>query len=169
LLSPVTLTYGTPVATSYMSTPAASYLWTASRPATVTVTGSADVPAFTLGLTAPNPITLTTPLSTLGATGSTYSISKAGALNVVWTGGVEGTVTVDLTTGTAQTTMVTITCAVDASKGMVTIPATFMAKLGASGGFTAGVTSYADKTVGDWLMHFQASTLKDNGAATFSN
>lgn len=156
--------------TSYMSAALPSYLWTASRPATVTVSGSADVPAFTMDLTAPNPIAITSPVvSGTGVSGNTYAISKAGAFNVTWTGGVDGMVSVDLTTGTAQSAQVNIHCYVDASKGMVTIPATFMAKLGASGGFTSGVTSVADKNVGDWLMHFQASTVKDQGTATFTN
>ncbi|HEX2658585.1 MAG TPA: hypothetical protein VHU40_09940, partial [Polyangia bacterium] len=97
------------------------------------------------------------------------TISKAGALTVTWTGGVDGMVTVDLTTGTSTAGQVNIHCSTDAAKGTVTIPATFMTKLGASGGFTAGVTSFADKNVGDWLMHFQASFLKDNGTATFTN
>jgi hypothetical protein len=172
LTTPLALNWGgiSGTLTSYMSAPIASYLWTASRPATVTVTGSADVPAFTMGLTAPNPIAITSPaVSGSEVSGNTYTISKAGALNVTWTGGVDGMVSVDLTTGTAASGQVNIHCSLDASSGMVTVPANFMAKLGASGGFTAGVTSFADKNVGDWLMHFQASTVKDNGAATFTN
>jgi hypothetical protein len=172
LTTPLPLKWGgiSGTLTSYMSDAIASYLWTASRPATVTVTGSADVPAFTMGLTAPNPISITSPaVSGSGVSGNTYTISKAGALNVTWTGGVEGMVTVDLTTGTSASGQVNIHCALDASKGTVTIPANFMAKLGASGGFTAGVTSFADKNVGEWLMHFQASTVKDQGTATFTN
>jgi|GEM_PF-2286176 len=171
LQSPLVLTYGINGLKSYMSTPTMSYLWTASRLATVTVTGSANVPAFTLGLTAPTPVTLTAPLGTPGTTGTTYTISKAGPLNVAWTGGVEGSVTVDLISGTTQTgrAQIQIHCSVDASKGMVTVPATFMTKLGASGFFTAGVTSIADKNVGDWLMYFQASTLMDSDSATFTN
>jgi hypothetical protein len=150
---------------AYVSASYMGYLWTSSRPATVTVTGSADVPAFTLNVTAPNPISVTSP----AASNSTYTISRGSALAVTWTGGVEGMVTVSVSSGTAATGQVMISCSVDAATGTVTVPAAFMAKLGATGSFSAGVTNIAHKTISDWLMHFQAETMKDLGTATFTN
>jgi hypothetical protein len=161
----VSLTF-MPAQSGYMSSAYGSALWTSSTPATVVVTGSADVPAFSMSIVAPNPIVVTTPL--VGA-GSTYSLSRAGDLAVKWTGGVEGSVTVSLTSSNAPGGSVTISCAVDAAKGQITVPATFMSGLGTSGSFSAGVTTAATKTVNDWLMEFQASTMKDQGTVTFTN
>ncbi|HEX3697970.1 MAG TPA: hypothetical protein VH374_21530 [Polyangia bacterium] len=151
---------------SYISAAYSGYLWTSSHPATVVVTGSADVPAFTLNVTAPNPISVTSPSA---QSNSTYTISRGSALAVTWTGGVEGMVTVGVSSGTTATGQISISCSVDAATGAVTVPAPFMAKLGATGGFSAGVTNVTNKTIGDWLMHFQAGTSKDEGTATFTN
>ncbi len=150
----------------YMSSAYGSYLWTASTPATVVVTGSVDVPAFTMSVVAPNPIVVTSPLA---QGGSTYAISRATPLAVTWTGGVEGSVTVSLASNTGPNGQVSISCSVDAGMGKVTVPESFMAELGTSGSFSAGVTNVATKNVDDWLMDFQASTTGAQGTATFSN
>jgi len=144
-----------------------AYLWTASTPATVTVGGTTSVPAYSMSVTAPNPITMTAPLPVVGSTGATYTIARGANLAVTWTGGVDGTVTVSLTSGNG-TTGVTISCSAPASAGTVTVPASLMASLGATGAFSAGVTSFTTKTVGDWLMDFQASVLGSQGTATFN-
>jgi len=165
--SPVTLSRIS-ATQGYISTSYMAYLWTASTPTTVTVGGSTSVPAYSMSINAPNPITLTAPVpSSVGQTGATYTIPRGANLAVTWTGGVDGTVTVSLTSGTAPSG-VTVTCTAAASAGSVTIPASLMASLGATGGFTAGVTSSATKTVGEWLMDFQASALGSQGTATFN-
>jgi hypothetical protein len=152
---------------TYLSAPYSGFLWTSSRPTTLTVAGSADVPAFTLSSTAPNPISVTAPVAQTGSTGLTYAISRGAALAVTWTGGIDGNVTASLTSGTAPS-QVEIICVAAASKGTVTVPASFMSMLGNSGGFSAGVATFVTKNVGDWLMEFEASTIKDEGQATYT-
>jgi hypothetical protein len=145
------------------------YLWTSSKAATVTVSGSAQVPAFSLGVTTPNPITVTSPVAQIGSTGATYTISRSGDLAVTWTGGVNGTVNVTLSSSDAPAGSASISCMVDASAGAVTVPGAFMSQLGTTGGFVAGVTSYTSDNVGDWLMLFEASSSSAQGVATFTN
>lgn len=155
-----------PTLTSYMSPASSSLLWTTSQEARVTVSGSSSVPAFTLDLIAPNPISVTAPTP---GSDSTYAISRATALEVTWSGGVEGFVTTNLSSQAEEGIQVTIGCVVDAAEGRVTVPASFMEKLGSSGGFAAGVTSVETTNVQDWLMQFQASTLQNVGTATFTD
>ncbi|HEY4187514.1 MAG TPA: hypothetical protein VGP07_20725 [Polyangia bacterium] len=152
----------------YISAAYSSYLWTASTPATVTVAGSASVPAYTMTITAPNPITLTAPTaSSIGQSGPAYTIARGTNLVVTWTGGVEGNVVVSAQSGSGSTG-VSVTCTVAASTGTVTIPASVLGNLGATGSFTASVTTSATKTVSDWLMDFQATVGSAQGTATFN-
>jgi hypothetical protein len=153
-------------AKSYYSPSIGTPLWTASRSATLVVTGSADVPAFSATLVAPNPISVTSPVAQSGSssTGMAYTISRASSLNVTWTGGVDGTATVNL----GDSNSVSVVCSVDAAKGTLTVPAAFMAKLGSSGSFSVSTNSTMTKNVGDWLMQFDAMTVKDSGTATFT-
>jgi hypothetical protein len=152
-----------PMQRSYMSEALTDWLWTESQEATVEVTGSDDVPSFSLSLVVPNPIAITSP----PATGdSTYVISKASDLDVAWTGGADGFVTVslqDLDGGPG------ISCIVDAVEGELSVPASFLAELGDAGYFSAGVTNVVRQDVDDWLMQFQASSLQDQGNVTFSD
>ena len=160
------LTQGTSGA-YYMSASLSSYLWTSSRAATVTVTGSAAVPAFTMSLVAPSPITVTSPLP---SSTMVYTISRSSDLVVTWSGGVDGTAQVNLSSNSSGTTPgLTISCNVPAAKGTVTVPASLMAGFGTSGGFTADVYNSATKNVGDWLMDFQATQATGVGTATFTN
>jgi hypothetical protein len=142
-----------------------SYLWTSSRQATVVVTGSADVPAFTMNLTAPNPITVTSPLP---GSDMAYTISRSSDLVVTWSGGVDGSVQVGISSNSSGATK-SITCNVDAAKGTVTVPASLMSGFTSPGGFVAGAGSSATKNVGDWLMEFQAEQQTGSGSATFTN
>jgi len=169
LLSPVTIDWGRSADVNRYYAYYTEPLWTAPTPATLSVTGSADVPAFMIGLTFPSPISITAPIPTLGNGSTRYTISKAGALNVAWTGGVNGDVLVKLYSNTSPPASVSIDCTVAAAGGAVTVPATFMAKLGAFGSFTAMGTSHVDKMVGDWSMHFEAIPPLVDGSATFSN
>jgi hypothetical protein len=163
---PLTLKQGTTGAT-YMSASYSSYLWTSSRAATVEVTGSADVPAFTMNLTAPSPITVTSPLP---SSTMTYTISRSSDVVVTWSGGVDGTAQVNLSSNSSGATQsLSITCSVDASKGTVTVPASLMSGFASSGGFVAAVYNSATKNVGDWLMEFQATQQTGAGTVTFTN
>jgi hypothetical protein len=166
LLSPVTLNWSPFSAPNNYASSYAAPLWTTSTPATLTVTGSDAVPAFTMGLTFPNPISITAPVATIGyrPDSKSYAISKTGALNIAWTGGVDGQVMVSIYSDSIR-----IVCAVDAAKGAVTVPANLMALLGATGTFSAIGANHADRTVGDWSMHFLAWSIRDEGTATFSN
>ena len=163
---PLNLMQGTAGA-SYTSANYSSYLWTSSRQATVVVTGSADVPAFTMNLTAPNSITVTSPLP---GSDMAYTISRSSDLVVTWSGGVDGSAQVNISSNSSgATTSSVITCNVDAAKGTVTVPASLMSGFTSPGGFGAGVTNSATKTVGDWLMEFQAEQQTGSGSATFTN
>jgi len=167
--SPVALNPISATSNGYISASYTSYLWTTSVPATVTVSGSASVPAYTMNLDTPNPITITAPAPTGSATtGATYGFSRSSDLVVTWTGGVQGQVVIGLSNmGTAPNAA--IACSVAASAGTVTIPASLMSGFGAMAGFTASVTTSATKTVGDWLMDFQATTGAAVGTVTFTN
>lgn len=156
----------TPLQVSYTSPAYTGLLWTSSRQATLTVTGSADVPAYSMSVTAPNPIAVTSPPVQANAT---YTISRATDLKVTWTGGVEGTVTVGVSSGTAATGRIDISCSAPAAAGTVTVPASALSGLGPSGSFGASVTNTATKSVGGWQMIFQAQSTKDQGTATFTN
>jgi hypothetical protein len=163
---PLNLMQGTTGAT-YMSASYSSYLWTSSRTATVVVTGSADVPAFTMDLVAPSPITVTSPLP---SSTMVYSISRSSDLVVTWSGGVDGTTQVNVSSNSSGTTPAsTITCSVAAAKGTVTVPASLMSGFTTSGGFVAGAYNSATKNVGDWLMEFQAEQATGVGTVTFTN
>jgi hypothetical protein len=131
----------------------------------VVVTGSADVPAFTMNLTAPNPITVTSPLP---GSDMAYTISRSSDLVVTWSGGVDGSVQVGISSNSSGATK-SITCNVDAAKGTVTVPASLMSGFTSPGGFVAGAGSSATKNVGDWLMEFQAEQQTGSGSATFTN
>lgn len=98
-----------------------------------------------------------------------YTISRTTDLKVTWTGGVEGTTTVAVTSGTTASGNVTISCSVAAASGALTVPIGMLASLGASGTFSAGVANVATKTVAGWQMSFQASSTRDLGSATFSD
>jgi len=167
--SPVVLNPISATSNGYISASYTSYLWTTSIPATVTVGGSASVPAYTMSLDTPTPITVTAPAPTgSAATGGAYTVSKSSDLVVSWTGGVQGQVVIGLSDmGTAPNAA--ISCSVAASAGTVTIPASLMSGFGAMAGFTASVTTSTTKTVGDWLMDFQATTGSAVGTVTFTN
>ena len=155
---------GTP-SISYMSEVFTSYLWTSSKAVSVKVEGSAEVPGYEMELELPDVIEVTAPLPD---SDHTYAISKGGDLNVTWNDGGVGMVTVSLSSGTAEAgDAVGITCVVEASEGELSIPKEFMAELGDTGGFAAGVSSVAVKNVEDWTMQFQATTLRDALPATF--
>lgn len=165
--SPFTL--GTVAQTGgYVSTAYTSYLWTTAVPATVTVGGSANVPAYDMTINTPNPITLTAPVaSNSGPSGPSYIFPKSSDLVVTWTGGVQGLVVIGVSsTGTPGQT---VSCSVAASVGTVTIPASLLSGLGTTGGFSASVSTSATKMVNDWLMEFQATTGAAVGTVTFTN
>lgn len=154
----------------YMSSAYASYLWTSSRPVTLTVTGSTDIPAFTLATTAPNPIVVTSPLpdgsaSTLMA----YSASRATDLVVTWSGAVDGEVMVTLGGGSEAEASKQIVCTVGATKGTLSVPASLLRKLGGTTNFGVTVRSLVWKTVGDWVMGFEAYAQRDPGTITFTD
>lgn len=151
----------------YMSAAFQRLLWTSSLTATVSVEGSADVPAYEMDLVLPNPIQVTSPAA---ESDGNYSISRGSALNVVWNGGAEGFVTVSVSSDAAEDgDEVAIQCIVDASEGELSVPESFMAKLGESGGFGAGVTTVALEEVEDWTMQFQSTSLLSVGTATFTD
>lgn len=155
---------------TYMSTPYADWLWTSSRPITLNVTGSADVPAYSLSLTAPNPIVVTSPLPQ-GVSSSgllSYTHSRASNLVITWTGGVEGTTSVTLTSE-STTAPALVVCEASATTGTLSVPAAFLAKLSGTAQLTVSVGSLAWKTVGDWTMGFQAAFSKDPGMVTFTD
>jgi len=153
----------------YLSTSYMSYLWTTSTPATVTVGGSAAVPAYDMMVTAPHPITLTAPAPTgTATTGASYTFSKSADLIVSWTGGVEGQVVVGVQS-MGLNPEASVTCSASASAGTVTVPASLLSGLGTMGAFSASVTSSATKTVSDWLMDFQATVGAAVGTITFTN
>jgi hypothetical protein len=152
---------------TYMSASYSSYLWTSSPTATLVVSGSADVPAFTMNLTAPSPIAITSPL--LGSA-MTYTLSRSTDLVVTWTGGVEGTAQVTLQSeGSGATQALSIQCNVAAAKGTLTVPASLMSGFTGSGSFVAGAFNSAIKSVGDWQMSFQAMHQAALGTANFTN
>jgi hypothetical protein len=155
---------------TYMSTTSTDWLWTSSRPITLNVSGSADVPAYSLSLTAPNPIAVTSPLPQGVDTSGfpNYPLSRATNLVLTWTGGVEGTVLVDMTSGSTATPAYII-CEAAATTGTLTVPAAFMAKLSGTVGLDVSVSNYSWKTVGDWTMGFQAAVSKNHGTVTFAD
>ena len=75
LATPISLSYSSGPQ-MYVSDSITGLLWAASRPATATVSGSTDVPAVTLNVTGPNPITPVMPA------GPPYTISKSADLLV---------------------------------------------------------------------------------------
>jgi len=145
-----------------------SYLWTTPTLATVTVGGTADVPAYTMSVTTPSPITLTAPTSTTyNAAGPIFSVSRTADLVVTWTGGTNGQVSVDLesTSPAAEAA-----CTADASAGTLTIPASILANFGGTTGMGVGVTTVTTKNTGDWLMEFEAQQTPISGSTiTFTN
>jgi hypothetical protein len=142
-------------------------LWNSSHPVTVAVTGSTDVPAFTIDLVAPHPITLTAPPKQ----SSDYTFSRSTDMVVQWTGGVEGTVDVELSSQNSAGTQVVLEayCSVAASKGTATVPATLLSKLPASVSISITVINTASKDVGDWSMTFGAAMPALDTTATLSN
>jgi hypothetical protein len=100
----------------------------------------------------------------------TYTISRSSDLVVTWSGGVDGTAQVSLSSNSSGTTpSSTISCNVAAAKGTVTVPASLMTGFASSGGFVAGAYNTATKNVGDWLMEFQAEQQTGVGTASFTN
>ena len=171
LASPVSLTLQS--SNAYLSTtPYATYLWTSSRPLTVVVSGSSDVPAFSLAVTAPNPISLTSPPAQGYASNGfpSYPVSRATDLLVKWTGGIEGTVSVGFSSSDNTVNQTTqINCSVAASKGTLVVPAAFLAKLSSSADFTVSQNNLTWSTVGDWMMEFSTTIVAAPGVAAFSD
>lgn len=157
----------------YQSSTYSDYLWSSSRLATVTVTASADVPAFTMSLTAPSPISVTSPIFA-GATASYYYyvISRSSDLVVTWSGGVDGTAQLVLQDSVPSTATSThkITCNVDAATGTVTVPASLMPGFysNALGVFYIRLFSSATQNIGDWLMEFEADVSIGWGSVSFT-
>jgi hypothetical protein len=139
--------------------------WTASRPLTVQVAGSANVPAATLDVVAPNPIVLTAPVA---AGGAGLKISTAANLVVTWTGGVEGTVTAVAEYNNQGTEDFLVYCSAPAASGSLTMPAALLAKLGSKGTFAAYVDNVTTKQVDDWTMRFQVSSRTDRIDVTYT-
>lgn len=154
----------------YMSSAYTSFLWNSSRPVTLTVTGSSDIPAFTLSTTAPNPIVVTSPLPD-GSAGTlvAYSVSRASDLVVTWSGGVDGEVMVTMGGGSEAEASKQIVCTVGATKGTLSVPASLLRKLGGTPNFGVTVRSLVWKTVGDWVMGFEAYAQRDPGTITFTD
>lgn len=150
---------------AYMSSVFSNYLWTTSRPVTVTVTGSPDVPAFTMDTVAPHPIVVTAPIPTPSSPLVDYSISRATDLAVTWTGGVEGKVIVTMGNVSGS-----LTCTVDATKGTLSVPSALMKKItGTPVNFDVIVHNTAFKAVGEWMMSFGGRTEYNPGTVTFTN
>lgn len=103
-------------------------LWSGGENLTISAAGDV-VPAFQEVLFAAMPVTLTSP--SLPPAPAQATISTNAPLNVSWTGGSGGTVTVMLTRSVTagSTDTVMLSCAFPAAGGAGTIPATAMAML----------------------------------------
>lgn len=124
----------------------------------------ATVPAFSQTLTAPTPVTVTSPSCTVAGCGS---LSRAGALTFTWTGGGSSDVVLLLaSSGGGQAGVVE--CRVAASAGTFTVPAADMMKLPAGLG-TVSVTSQTWTTfdAGPYDMLFEAELRPLQGPTTF--
>ena len=63
-----------------------------------------------------------------------------------------------------------IYCTADASKGTLSVPAAFMKRLtGTPMNFDVSVGDTAWKTVGEWMMSFSASAIRNPGTVTFTD
>lgn len=141
----------------YGSATFAAPLWTASTPLTAQVTGSTSVPAMTLEVIAPTPITVVAPVA---AAGMPLEISKGTDLVIKWTGGVEGNSTIYLTNDEGSGVDRSIQCFAAASLGTLTVPTAFLASLGTKGSFRAGVINVTTRGLGEWAGKFFAKTMK---------
>jgi hypothetical protein len=130
-------------------------LWTRSRPLTAQVFGPGEVPAVVLEVVAPNAIALTSPVATGGMA---PKISKGIDLVSTWSGGIEGTVEVEVTNDKGGVIDISIKCTAPASAGTVTVPAAFLGLLGTKGTFQATVQNVTTKAVNAWTMNFSATT-----------
>jgi hypothetical protein len=117
---------------------------------TVNVTGSADVPAYSMQLTTPTPVTPTAPVLD-----SSFTVSRSTDLEVSWTGGVEGTVQFNLSAMEAADSY-TITCNAAASAGSLTVESEALAGLTDQVGVSLGQYVGVTQTVEDWSMVFEA-------------
>jgi hypothetical protein len=138
-------------------------MWTESEDVTLTVEGSADVPAFSMPLTLPSPITLTSPVA-----GDVLSISKAAGFTATWTGGAEGTVQVSLSSSSTDASY-SVSCGVDASTGELEIEPDLLADLGAEASVTVGLFTAEIESVEDWTMVFEALDTRYTQTATVTD
>ncbi len=108
----------------------------------------ADVPAFTLSVTAPTKGTITAPAKP--AAGALLGITRAQDFSVSWNGGGSGTIQVFLTGPGNQPALF---CTYPASAGSGKVPtAALMTMAAGMGSFAMSTISEAQSTAGDWAV-----------------
>lgn len=121
---------------------------------TITINGSgAEVPAFTVSVTAPTRPTITSPAKPATTSGS-ITVNRAQDLAVTWSGGGAGTVYIYVGGPTGSNT--SMSCGYAASAGSAMVPSAALTKLAAGmGSFSASAVSNKTVDKGDWRIYGQ--------------
>jgi hypothetical protein len=130
--------------------------WMGGESATLEVTGSEQVPAFTAELVVPSDVTISSPVP--GGNGM-YSVSLGEDLVLEWEGEGAGSVSLGLSdAGSSTTTFSSISCLAPASFGSLSVNQPLLEGLGASGVINVQLLSTMTQDVDDWTIHFTAAT-----------
>jgi len=140
-------------------------IWDGGEDISVKALGDA-VPAFDQKVKAPSAVTLTKPA--WPAPGTPLAVNRANALDLQWTGGSAGDVTVLLSSAGGGKSAV-ITCKFPSAGGTGTVPASSLGKLAAGAGVVSMVnTSTNAFKQGDWAINLTATSPVLAGSAVAS-
>jgi hypothetical protein len=132
----------------YKSAPLAGVLWTEPTPALLTVSGSTDVPGFSIQLSLPTRATLTMPLYEEGAI-----VDANQTVEVEWDNGIEGFVWVSFAPA-AFPDSDAVVCKADAAAGFLTVDPVALAGLRGNVQYLVRQQLAEVKLVDDWRMVF---------------
>jgi hypothetical protein len=122
-------------------------LWQGPGQPLVIAAAGAEVPAFSVSLTSPSSITVTSPTCTVGAP---CAVSRASPFTVRWSGGTTGSVLVDVFSQQGTSPTADVSCLFPASAGSGTIPANTMRQLlSGTGSIRIWATSTATVMAGE--------------------
>jgi hypothetical protein len=149
---------------TYESKIALARWWSGGEELVASAPGSADVPKFSVNLVAPSSVTVTSP--ELGT--DELSVSRSADLEVTWSDGENGTVSVSVIGGDDSLSRM-IACSAPASADGIVVDASLLSDFPAEAVASVSITQSSTKTVDDWSLLFSAAQTVATGALAFED
>lgn len=141
-------------------------LWEGGETVTASAPGSADVPEFSLEVSAPSDVSLTAPELDLL---TPLAVSRSADLEFTWSEGEDGTVTVMISESMGDDVSRSISCSVAATEGSVSVDASLLEDFTGQGALSAVITAAGQTTVDDWAISISASSSLASGLVEFGD